>query len=101
MVKIKLFAVKHVKPLYFSCFVRSPAHAQMAGYDRTVEVEVAQLEQPQDECYFAWLEKGVLRFIHPSEIAVKMCSPDFFQRAIAAGEGAIVPVSVTELAAAR
>ena len=70
-------------------------HMCMSGYTDPVEVCVEVLEKPEPECYYGFLKAdNTLRWVYPTELQVKMCSADFFQRAIAAGEGRIVPARV-------
>jgi hypothetical protein len=70
-------------------------HMRMSGYADPMEVRVEVLEEPEPGCYYGFLRaNGTLSWVYPTELQVKMCSPDFLQRAISEGEGRIVPARV-------
>lgn len=92
-----MYAAKHLgEKVPFTQVHPFEIQVRVCGYE-PVAVEVTELAEAQDGCYFGWKDsEGYLSLIQPSMLQLKMCSVDYFQSAIARGDGSFVPLSVVE-----
>lgn len=84
---------------YFNFYVsKLSTRVSSTKEEPVLEVEVTELVEPTEDCYWAWWETKDDRFVFcwPSRIQLEMCFPYGSKPAVDRWDGHFLPVRITE-----
>jgi hypothetical protein len=84
----------------YSHFFGSKIQVRMCGASDSdiVQVNIWETQENEEHSHFGYydINDDEIRFIFKNELAVKMCSPDYFRSAISEGRGRIIKITLEE-----